>query len=363
MHLRALPLLLFVWFGFFSVFTQASAESACASLAHTTFPNAKVEMVKAVKAGAFTPPNLKAGEQVPPSYKKVPAFCRITATLAPTADSEIHAEVWLPEAHWNRRFKGQGNGGFAGYIDYAGLAAAVTQQYASASTDTGHTRANPAWALGHPEKIKDYGYRSVHEMTVYAKNLIESFYGHSISHSYFASCSNGGRQALMEAQRYPADYDGILAGAPANNWTSLLSGGLDLLQKMDGDAYIPPEKISAISRAVIEECDASDGVQDGVLNDPRECHFNPEVLLCKGTESYSCLTTPQVGALKAIYSGTHDIDSHLILPGLLPGAEDGPGGWVHSLTGPHPDKSSGAGFVYGYLAIWSITIPTGIIRR
>lgn len=152
----------------------------------------------------------------------------------------------------------------------------------------------------------------------------------------------------MEAQRYPADYDGILAGGPANNWTSLLSGGLDLLQKMDGDAYIPPTNIPAIGQAVIEVCDANDGVPDGVLNDPLECHFDPDVLLCKKAESDSCLTSPQISALKAIYSGTRDTNGHLILPGFLPGAEEGPGGWVHSLTGPHPDRSSGAGFVYGY---------------
>ena len=152
----------------------------------------------------------------PTSYKGVPEFCRVVAELTPTADSVIKIEVWMPTAGWNGKYRGQGNGGFAGTIDYPGLGAAVKRGYATAGTDTGHSGSavDAAWALGHPEKVVDFGHRAIHEMTLKAKAIVEAFYGHNAQHSYFASCSDGGREALMEAQRFPEDYDGILAGAP-----------------------------------------------------------------------------------------------------------------------------------------------------
>jgi feruloyl esterase len=160
----------------------------------------------------------------PSLYKALPQFCRVTADAKPTPDSDIKIEVWMPSSGWNGKFRGQGNGGFAGEIDYRSLGLAVQQGYASAATDTGHAAegTNATWALGHPEKIVDFAYRAIHEMTVVGKATVQAFYGDSPQHNYFANCSNGGRQALMEAQRYPEDYDGILAGAPANYWTHLL---------------------------------------------------------------------------------------------------------------------------------------------
>jgi feruloyl esterase len=148
---------------------------------------------------------------------KTPAFCRVAGIITPSSDSQIHFEVWMPETGWNGKFRGTGNGGFAGSINYSEMAAALRDGYATASTDTGHHAdgIDAAWALGHPEKITDFGYRAIHEMTVEAKSVVQAFYGDAPKHSYFASCSNGGRQALMEAQRFPEDYDGILAGAPA----------------------------------------------------------------------------------------------------------------------------------------------------
>jgi feruloyl esterase len=145
------------------------------------------------------------------------------AELTPTADSDIKIEVWMPAVGWNGKHRGQGNGGFAGTIDYAGLGAAVKRGYATAGTDTGHSGSgvDAGWAVGHPEKVVDFGYRAIHEMTVKAKAIVDAFYSHNAQHSYFASCSDGGREALMEAQRFPEDYDGILAGAPANYWTHL----------------------------------------------------------------------------------------------------------------------------------------------
>lgn len=322
----------------------------CTNLAQTALPAGHITAAQVVAAGAFIQPGLKPDEKPPAVYATTPAFCRVTATLTPSPDSDIKVEVWMPLAGWNGKFRGQGNGGFAGYIDYKALASAVSNGYASASTDTGHATPGASWALGHPEKIVDYGYRGIHEMTVQSRSIIQAFYGSAPSRSYFASCSNGGRQALMEAQRFPADYDGILAGAPANNWSPMLSAGLHAIQVLDGPGYIPGSKVPAIAKAVVAACDAKDGVSDGVLNDPPQCHFDPAVLLCKGPDSDSCLTAPQVASLNAIYAGAHDASGHLIFPGFLPGAEDGRGGWATWVFGAEQGKSAVAFYVTGYFS-------------
>ncbi len=342
---------------FFTVFTlsdhargadSGSATQKCAHLRQMALPNVRITLAENVAAGGFSPPDLKAGEKVPHLYKDTPTFCRVIATLKPTADSDIKVEVWMPMSHWNGKFRGQGNGGFAGYIAYAGLAASVAQGYAAAGTDTGHSTPGADWALGHPEKVVDYGYRAVHEMTADAKAIVKGFYGNDPKRSYFASCSNGGRQALMEAQRFPGDYDGIIAGAPANNWVPMLTGGLKFLQITDHAGYIPPAKIPTIGKAVLAACDAEDGVTDGVLNDPRKCHFDPSTMLCKGADADTCLTASQVDSLKTIYAGAHDASGKQIFPGLLPGAEDGRGGWATWVTGSEQGKSAGAFYVGGY---------------
>jgi hypothetical protein len=327
---------------------SAIPASKCADLKQYALPNASITLAETVAAGSFSPPDLKVGEKVPHLYQGTPAFCRVVATVKPTPDSDIKVEVWMPMSDWNGKFRGQGNGGFAGYIAYAGLATSVSQGYAAASTDTGHSTEGAGWALNHAEKVVDYGYRAVHEMTVDAKTIIKTFYGDDAKRSYFASCSNGGRQALMEAQRFPGDYDGIIAGAPANNWVPMLTGGLKFLQATDRAGYIPPAKIPAIGKAVLAACDAQDSVTDGVLNDPRMCHFDPSTMLCKGADSDTCLTTPQVDSLKTIYAGAHDASGKQIFPGLLPGAEDGRGGWATWVTGSEQGKSAGAFYVGGY---------------
>jgi len=322
----------------------------CASLKQTALPNVTITVAEPVRAGAFVPPGLKPDQKVPPLYKNAPAFCRVAATLTPTPDSDIKVEVWMPASGWNGKFRGVGNGGFAGFINYRGLASAVSQGYAVASTDTGHSTEGAEWALGHPEKVIDYGYRAVHEMTLDAKTIVNAFYGESPKRSYFASCSNGGRQALMEAQRFPEDYDGIIAGAPANAWAPLLTDALRFAQALVHAGYIPPTKIPTISKAVLAACDAQDGVKDGVLNDPRQCDFDPASLLCRGKDSDDCLTAPQVASLKLIYAGAHDRAGKQIFPGLLPGGEDGDGGWKLWVTGEEEGKSLGTYFVHGYFA-------------
>jgi len=345
---RMFVLLAFV----FSVSALAGAATgdpvgSCASLKQLLLPNVSITVAEPIAAGMFEPPH-KPDEKVPALYKSTPAFCRVMATLTPTPDSDIKAEFWMPASGWNGKLRGLGNGGFAGYIAYSGLAAAVTQGYAAASTDTGHSTEGAEWALGHPEKIIDYGFRAIHLMTVDAKTVVKSFYGDAAKRSYFASCSNGGRQALMEAQRFPDDYDGILAGAPANAWVPLLTGALKVAEKLDQAGYIPPAKIPAISKAVLAACDKLDGLDDGILNDPRQCHFDPATLRCNGKESEECLTGPQVDSLKAIYSGVHDPTGKLIFPGLLPGAEDGRGGWKDWITGSEEGKSAVVFFVHGF---------------
>jgi Tannase and feruloyl esterase len=322
-----------------------AAGQNCEQLAQLALPDTKITSAQTIAQGAFTPQPSMAPWLVgdPNFYKRLPAFCRVTAEAKPTADSDIKIEVWLPSSGWNGKFRGQGNGGFAGEIDYRALAMAVLQGYASAATDTGHAAdgTNASWALGHPEKIVDFAYRAIHEMTVVGKATTRAFYGDAVQHSYFANCSNGGRQALMEAQRYPEDYDGILAGAPANYWTHLLAGAIYDAQTttLDPASYIPANKIPAIAKAVNDKCDAQDGVTDGVLDDPRHCHFDPSTLLCKAADSDACLTQPQVTSMKKLYEGAHDSKGKEIFPGFLPGGEDGGGGWPLWITGMAPGKS------------------------
>ncbi|MFY9610459.1 MAG: tannase/feruloyl esterase family alpha/beta hydrolase [Blastocatellia bacterium] len=320
--------------------TPAVAQT-CDKLAELKLANTTITSAKSVAAGAFTPPS---GSAAP--YKELPAFCRVTGVIKPTADSEIKFEVWMPSAGWNGKFHGIGNGGFAGSISYGGpaggLGGAIARGYAAASTDTGHSGGDASWALGHPEKIVDYGYRAVHEMTEKAKSIIAAFYGSGPKRSYFASCSNGGRQALMEAQRYPNDYDGLIAGAPANSFTNILLGFAWNMQATLNDpaSYIQASKLKAIEAAGLAACDARDGVTDSVIDNPSTCSFDPASLRCNGAESDDCLTEKQVVALKKIYAGPRTSKGEQIIPGFVPGGETGPGGWSGWITGASPTRAA-----------------------
>lgn len=334
----------------------ASAPQSCEKLSQLALSKAKIVSAQAIDAGAFIPPAIKTPWLLgtPDLYKSLGAFCRVVVEATPSADSSIKIEVWMPSDGWNGRFRGQGNGGFAGEIDYRRLGLAVQQKYASAATDTGHSAGgtDARWALGHPEKVVDFGYRAIHEMTQIAKTVINAFYGNNAQRSYFDNCSNGGRQALMEAQRFPADYDGILAGAPANFWTHLLTKALADAQAttLDPASYIPASKIPALARAVNAACDARDGVTDGVLNDPRQCKFDPAAILCKAEDTNECLTAPQITTLKKLYEGLRDGKGALIFPGYLPGAEEGEGGWGLWITGQAPGQSLLFAFGTGYFS-------------
>jgi hypothetical protein len=339
----------------------AIGAPSCESLSGLQLAEAKVLSAQTVAAGAFIPPaNMTpwlAGD--PAFYKKLPAFCRVVVEAAPSADSNIKIEVWMP-AHgkdgsgWNGKLQGHGNGGFAGEIGYAGLGLAMMQGYATVGTDTGHSAGgtDASWALGHPEKVTDFGYRGIHKMTEIAKVAIKAYYGNNPKHAYFEGCSNGGRQALMEAQRFPEDYDGIIAGAPANFWTHLLTKALADAQTttLDPASYIPASKLPAIAQAVNAACDAQDGVADGILNDPRRCHFDPAAILCKEGDSEKCLTAAQVTTLRKLYVGPRDAQGREIFPGYLPGAEEGQGGWGTWITGIAPGKSLLFAFSGGYFS-------------
>ena len=316
---------------------EASAAS-CEGLASLSLPDTTIALAQVVAPGAFTPPPATAGEAAANLFAKLPSFCRVAATLKPTSDSDIKIEVWLPTGGWNGKFQAVGNGGWAGAISYPAMADALQRGYATSSTDTGHVGGRGTFALGHPEKFIDFAYRSEHEMTVKAKAIVTAFYGNGPKYSYWNGCSTGGRQGLAEAQRYPDDFDGIIAGAQANPRTRLgawhLTIGTAVLK--DPAAFIPPGKYPAIHRAVLAACDAADGVKDGLLNDPPRCHFDPAVLTCKGPatpDAPDCLTPRQVEAAKIVMSPVKTARGDEIFPGYAPGSELG---WGALLAGPEP---------------------------
>jgi feruloyl esterase len=280
-------------------------------------------------------------------YPKLGAFCRVAATLRPTGDSEIRIEVWMPEgAAWNGKLKGTGNGGWGGAIEPGELAKGVERGYATASTDTGHESDGASFAMGHEEKLVDFGYRSVHGMTVAAKALVAAYYGQAAKLAYFEGCSSGGRQALMEAQRYPEDYDGIVAGAATNNFTAMMFGRIWVAQATLSDqaSYIPPVKYPLIHAAVLAACDAKDGVRDRVLDEPMKCGFDPAVMECKAGDRADCLTTAQVAAAKRIYSpATNPRTGEIIFPPMERGSELV---WDRLAGGPNPIQLADDFFKY-----------------
>jgi hypothetical protein len=317
-----------------SAFAHAATDK-CSALLKAKLTDADVTRAEYVLPKSFHVPATNISDSETGVFTRMPAFCRVILTLHPTSDSDIKVEVWMPASGWNGKFQGEGNGGFAGTIDYVALAIAESAGYATAASDTGHSGddTDAGWAVGHPEKVIDYGYRAIHEMTVKAKRIVAEYYRRAVKESYFASCSNGGRQALVEAQKFPGDYNGIIAGASALNWThSFVGFAWDAKALTERpQSVIPPSKLPAISEGVLAICDGQEGVKDGILNDPKACHFDPGMLLCKEKETDHCMTQAQVSALKKIYEGPKTADGRRIFSGFLPGGELGPGGWDHWL--------------------------------
>jgi feruloyl esterase len=304
-----------------------ASAATCESLASLALPNTTITLAQTVAAGAFVPPTPARGGRGGPNYKDLPAFCRVLASVKPVADSDIKIEVWIPTDNWNGKFEGTANGAWAGSIGQAALAGALSRGYASATTDTGHEGNSASFALEHPEKLIDFQYRAIHEMTAKGKALTMALYGdNALKYSYFVGCSTGGREALKEAQRFPNDYDAIVAGDPASYTThmAIMQVGVGVAVHKDAATYIPAEKFPAIHRAALDQCDALDGVKDGVIDNPRKCRFDPKVIQCKGEDSPSCLTAPQVEAVRKIYApAINPRTGKEIFPGLEPGSEMG----------------------------------------
>jgi feruloyl esterase len=320
-------------------FAPAAGAASCDSLASLKLPDTTITMARTVGAGEFVMPPTTLRPQPGLDFKALPAFCRVAATLTPSKDSEIKVEVWMPASGWNGKFQAVGNGGWSGAVVYPSLARALARGYATASTDTGHEGPNGRFAMGHPEKLIDFGYRAVHEMTVKAKALIAAYYGDSPKKSYWNGCSSGGKQGLKEAQRFPTDFDGIVAGAPANYWTHLMTGELWIAQAAHKSeaGFIPPAKFGIIHKAALEACDALDRVKDGLIEDPTRCHFDPKVVECKGDETADCLTPAQVETARKIYTpAKNPRTGQEIFPAMAPGSELGWSGLAGEQPFPIP---------------------------
>ncbi len=317
--------------------TPLMAHAAdCAALADLTLPDVRITSAEARAAGPFTPPGSRSGRAL-----ELPAFCRVQAVATPTPESEIHFEVWLPtEADWNGRMLGTGNGGYTGAIQYGALANGLRQGFVTASNDTGHTGSDLSFGFEHREKIEDWAHRAAHVSGEAAKPLARARYGRLPHHAYFSGCSTGGHQALSQAQRYPGGYDGILAGAPAHNRTRLNAGFLWSWLALHDDSGAPllsADELALVSRTMVESCDDRDGVKDGVVDAPRRCGFDPDVLRCQDGDSGECLSAVQVEALQKVYAGPRNPRTgEAIFTGWPAGSEAPPagGGWATYLVAP-----------------------------
>lgn len=315
--------------------SASGQASACAALTGRTFDNGTtIASATLVTSGEVRISDTTAARNLPP-------FCRVQGVSKPSADSDIRFEVWLPQrAAWNRKFLSTGEGGFAGQLNYqrngndGAMDEIVRRGYAAASTDTGHRSTDQWWAIDHPEKAADYLYRAKHVTTVAAKAIVAAYYGQPASHSYFSSCSNGGRQGLIEAQRYPEDFDGLIIGAPWNFQSHSNAGFIWDAQALAAPgAAIPAEKLPAIAAAAVAACDKNDGLADGVIPDPSRCTFDPRSLTCTGADGNNCLTPPQVAALQKIYDGPKNPRTgESIFPGFARGSEAGWTGMVRPTT-------------------------------
>ena len=321
---------------------------ACDSLASLVLPNGTITGAETVEAGAFVPPmppgrSLSEGQAR--QYGALPAFCRVAATLTPSSDSDIKVEVWMPAEGWNGKLQAVGNGAFTGSLRYGGgrsMASGLERGYATASTDTGHVGGGAEFGYGHPEKVVDFGWRSVHEMTVTAKQMIGAYYGDGPQYSYWFGCSAGGRQAMKEAQRFPEDYDGIIAGAPGNDWMGRSAGSLRVAKRLEAneDARLSDEEVQLVHTAVLEACDAADGVTDRVVGDPERCDFDPTVLQCSGAAGDGCLTAAQVHTVQMMYASPENPKTGRAITGVLPGSETNWTnlGWTRSARGTGLDQ-------------------------
>jgi feruloyl esterase len=299
-----------------------ASAAECEAIANLKLPDTTISSSKAVAAGPFTPPGGRGGGR---GSADVPAFCQVHGMLAPTPQSKISFEVWLPAANWNGKLQVVGNGGLAGTISYPAMASALRDGFATASTDTGHTSSeSPAW-LADRERLIDYSYRGLHLTTVNAKAIVKAYYTEQAKHAYYTGCSTGGKQGLMEAQRYPADFDGILAGDAANFWTHQMASEVwNGVMTSTPETNLSKEKLQLLQDASLKACDALDGAADGLVSDPAHCKFDPGKLQCTGADAPTCLTPAQVSAVRKLYDGpTNPRTGKRFYPGFYPGGEMG----------------------------------------
>ena len=284
---------------------KAATPKSCDELTALALPNTTISGVETVAAGAFKSPAPAFGGPGA-DFSKLPAFCRVMGSIKPSADSDIRFEVWLPAEGWNGKFMQTGNGGAAGSIVYGSLAEPLARGYAVANTDTGHQGGGGdfTWANGHPEKLTDYQYRAVHELTVVGKAVTSARFGKSPVKAYWVGCSTGGRQGLKEAQKYPNDYDAIVAGAPASNWSPLMALSISIQRNMTGPDGLAAGKLDVLTAAALAACDARDGVTDRVIGAPKMCTFDPASTQCAARKTERCLTPTEVAAAKRIYAAS-----------------------------------------------------------
>jgi len=301
---------------------------SCVGLQDKSTSAVSITAAKVIPAGTFKEPGT-AGE-----LPGLPAFCRVLAQLKPTTDSDIGIEVWLPVSGWNGKFLAVGSGGWGGSIAYSAMADGLRRGYATSATDDGHTGDSASFVMGHPEKFIDFAYRAEHEMTVEAKALIKSFYGRDPQHSYWNGCSGGGREGLLQAARYPDEFDGIIAGDPANvrrnAWALWLA---NQTFKNAADA-IPSDKYPMIHKAVLDACDVNDGLKDGLIQNPETCQVDFKKLECTGDDRPDCLTSQQGKTAQMIISPATDARGKIFFPRFEPGTELR---WGRLAGGPAPD--------------------------
>jgi tannase/feruloyl esterase len=305
--------------------TANAQDAACRELAQLSLSKTKLTVAE-VPAGPFTLPGAAGGAGAPPGGPQqpvnVPAFCRVSGVVEPA----IRFEVWLPQkSAWNNRYQAVGGGGFAGIISYPAMLTALQAGYVTSSTDTGHVAPDVEW-LGNEGLLTDYGHRAIHEMTVKSKEILAAYYDKAADYNYFNGCSTGGRQGLMELQRYPDDFDGVVSGAPVNYFNAIHAQQLwvGLVSHPQADqGILSAADLKLVNDSVLAQCDAADGVKDGVLNDPRTCKFDPGQLQCAaGSGAGQCLSGEQVGALRKIYEGAKNPRTGAsIHPSLVPGGE------------------------------------------
>src|SRR5688572_23025862 len=259
------------------------AATPCPELASLKLANTTITLAQIVSAGSFTPPAGARGG--PQQFAELPEFCRVQATLRPSADSDIKMELWMPAAsRWNGKFRGTGNGGLGGgaTVNAGPLATGIRLGYATAGNNTGH-EGDSSYALSQPEKIKDFGYRSAHEMTVTSKALIKAYYDKPLQYSVMAEGGGGTIAALSSAQRYPEDYDIIAVTGMSSHLSRHTAAQMWVWYATHKDeaSFIPPDKYPVLHKAALDACDAKDGLKDGLISDPEHCKFDPGVVQCK----------------------------------------------------------------------------------